>query len=42
MLNPIRPVIKVAANFMAANEHYLQTKRGFTDSDSHAGQKSPC
>jgi hypothetical protein len=33
--------LEVAANFMAANEHYLQTKRGFTDSDLHAGQKSP-
>jgi hypothetical protein len=33
--------LEVAANFMAATEHYLQTKRGFTDSDLHAGQKSP-
>ena len=31
----------VAAKLMAATEHYLQTKRGFTDSDLHAGQKRP-
>jgi hypothetical protein len=32
---------RVAAKIMAVTEHYLQAKRGLTDSDLHAGQKSP-